>query len=82
MGIMSIREFNANVSAAIARVEAGEIIEITKNNRTVAELRPKRGPHDPEWVRASEEMMAIMRRGIDLGGQKFTEEDKYGDAEL
>ena len=42
MTIMSIREFNANVSKALARAEAGEVIEITRNGKPVAELRPKR----------------------------------------
>lgn len=82
MGVMSIREFNANVSSAIARAEAGETIEITKNNRTVAELRPKRGAHDVEWNRASKAMADIMKRGLDLGGKSLSTEDKYGDAEL
>ena len=31
MGVMSVRELNANLSKALARAEAGEVIEITKN---------------------------------------------------
>lgn len=82
MGVMSVREFHANVSSAISRAEAGEVIEITKNNRTVAELRLRRGAHDVEWNRASKEMVEIMREGFDLQGIRPTEEDKYGDALL
>ena len=33
MGVMSIRELNANLSKALARAEAGEVIEITKNGK-------------------------------------------------
>lgn len=82
MGVMSVREFNANASRAIARAEAGETIEITKNNRTVAELRPKRGAHDDQWNRASERMIDIMGKGLHLGGATVKAEDKYGDAAL
>lgn len=82
MGVMSVREFNANSSRAIARAEAGETIEITKNNRTVAELRPKRGAHDIEWNAASKRMIDVMRKGLHLGGAPITAEDKYGDASL
>ena len=42
MGVMSIREFNANVSKAFARVEAGETIDITRNGEIIAEVAPKR----------------------------------------
>lgn len=79
---MTITEFRRHADAALARAEAGEIIEITKNNRTVAELRPKRGAHDVEWNAASREMIDLMRIGFHLGGGPFTAEDKYGDAEV
>lgn len=36
MGVMSIREFNANTSAAFAKVEAGETIEVTKDGKVIA----------------------------------------------
>ena len=82
MGVMSVRELNANVSSAIARAEAGEIIEITKNNRTVAELRPKRHARDAAWTAASQKVDEIMRRGFNLGGTPATIEDRYGDVDL
>lgn len=78
MGVLSIREFNANVSKAIARVEAGETIAIMKNGRVVAELRPRSDDRSAEWKRAYEESAAMMRQGLDLGIGKVTIEDKYG----
>ena len=33
MGVMSIREFNKNASAAFAKVVAGETLEISKNGK-------------------------------------------------
>ena len=41
MGVMSIREFNQNTSAAFAKVEAGETLDITKNGKVIAEIREK-----------------------------------------
>jgi antitoxin (DNA-binding transcriptional repressor) of toxin-antitoxin stability system len=63
MTLMSIREFNANTSKAIARAEAGEVIEITRNGKPVAELRKNR-MDDPEVRAAYERMIARMKTGI------------------
>lgn len=66
MGVMSIREFNANTSAAFAKVEAGESFDITKNGKVIAEIRPKRKNRmdDPDYREKWEKMMAMMRKGI------------------
>jgi prevent-host-death family protein len=66
MGVMSIRELNANLSKAVARAEAGEVIDITKNGKPIAELRakPKNRMADPEFRAARERMLARMERGI------------------
>ncbi len=66
MGVMSIREFNKNVSAAFAKVEAGESLEISKNGRVFAEIRPKRinKMDDPEYRANYEKMLALMREGL------------------
>ncbi len=66
MGVISIREFNQNASAAFAKVEAGEVLEITKNGKVFAELRPKRANKmdDPTFRAAYERMVERMERGI------------------
>lgn len=66
MGVMSIREFNANTSAAFAKVEAGESFDITKNGKVIAEIRPKRMNRmdDPDHRAKWEKMMEGMREGI------------------
>jgi antitoxin (DNA-binding transcriptional repressor) of toxin-antitoxin stability system len=66
MGVMSIREFNKNVSAALAKVEAGETIKITSNGKVIANVVPERVNHmeDPEYRAAHEEMMALLRKGL------------------
>jgi antitoxin (DNA-binding transcriptional repressor) of toxin-antitoxin stability system len=77
MGAMSIREFNANTSAAFAMVEAGETIEVTKNGKVIAEVRPKRASRmdDPEFRKHWLAMMEGLKEGIPgLGGPASYEE--------
>lgn len=78
MGVMSIREFNANASAAFAKVEAGETLEITKNGKVIAEVRPKKANRmdDPEFRAAYERMLASMREGIPGLTGPFTYEER------
>ena len=59
MGVMSIREFNANSSKAFAKVEAGETLDITKNGKVFAEIRPKQKNRmdDPDFQRKWESMI-------------------------
>ncbi len=79
MGSLSVRELNANISKALARVEAGEILDISRNGKVIAELRPKAPVRDAAWQKAYEESVALLRRGLPLGIGKVTPEDKYGD---
>ncbi len=80
----TVRDANQNFSKLIAEVERGETVLITKNGRTVAELRPRADDprQDPEWRSAYERMVKLMAdtpaTGFRVG--KITEDDKYGDA--
>jgi antitoxin (DNA-binding transcriptional repressor) of toxin-antitoxin stability system len=78
MGVMSIREFNANSSKAFAKVEAGETLDITKNGKVFAEIRPKQKSRmdDPEFQRKWEAMMMSMREGIPGLKGPFTYEER------
>jgi prevent-host-death family protein len=80
MGVMSVREFNANVTRAIARAEAGEVIEITRNGKPVAELRPRRQNRmdDPEFRAAYERMVTRMKEGIPGLSGPATYEERTG----
>jgi prevent-host-death family protein len=79
----TVRDANQNFSKLIAEVERGETVLITKNGRTVAELRPRADDprEDPAWRAAYEEMLRLMNEtpatGFRVG--KITKEDKYGD---
>jgi prevent-host-death family protein len=78
MGVMSVRELNANLSKALARAEAGEIIEITKNGKPIVELRakPKNRMDDPEFRAARERLLESMREGIPGLKGPFTYEER------
>jgi antitoxin (DNA-binding transcriptional repressor) of toxin-antitoxin stability system len=78
MGVMSIREFNKNASAAFAKVAAGESFDISKNGEVFAEIRPKRKNRmdDPEYRANYEKMLASMREGISGLKAPFTYEER------
>jgi antitoxin (DNA-binding transcriptional repressor) of toxin-antitoxin stability system len=66
MGVMSIREFNANTSKAFAQVEAGETIKVTRNGKIIANVIPERSNpmDDPEYRAKHELMMELLRKGL------------------
>ncbi len=75
MPYMSITEFNRNVSAAIARVEKGEELTLTRHGKQVARLSAP----DLEKRRAQKEadltlLREIMRAGMNFGGPATYEE--------
>lgn len=66
MGMMSIRELNANMSKAVARAEAGETIDITRNGKVVAELRAKKlnRMDDPALRAARDALLKHLETGM------------------
>jgi prevent-host-death family protein len=76
--MVSVRELNANVSASLARVEAGETLTITKNGRIVAELRPPRPTwmDDPEKRAVVERGLAVLKEGIPGFGSPASYEER------
>ena len=68
MGIMSIREFNANVSKAIAAVEAGDDIVLTRNGIRVARITREGLESDAQREADLNRLRELMSEGIDFGG--------------
>lgn len=66
MGILSIREFNNNVSKALARVAAGETLTITNKGQVFAEVRPKKPSKldDPAFRAAYERLVSGLAEGV------------------
>lgn len=84
MKTINALEADRNFAQLLADVERGETVFITKDGRTVAEIRPMTHDRraDPEWMAAHERMLAVMRSWPKTGYRvgKITEDDKYGDA--
>ncbi len=80
MGALSVRELNNNLSAAIARVEAGEVLTVTKHGKPVLEMRPKPANKmdDPAWRAAYERMLAGLREGVPCLTAPATYEERTG----
>ena len=92
MSIVSVRELNANVSAVVARVEAGEILTLTKRGRQIADIVLRQSAQhvrlaaisensppsrgSPEWQAAYDRMVANMAKGFRRGG-RVTYDDKH-----
>ena len=77
---MSIREFNANTSKALARAEAGEVIKITRNGKPAVRLIPDRPNQmdDPEYKAAYERMVKGFETGIPGLSGPATYEERTG----
>jgi antitoxin (DNA-binding transcriptional repressor) of toxin-antitoxin stability system len=82
MGALSIRELNSNISKALARVEAGETLDILRNGKVIAELRPKDRKSNEAWRRAYKESVKILKEGLPGRIGQISEEDRYGNADL
>ena len=82
LGALSIRELNSNISKALARVEAGETLDIMRNGKVIAELRPKDRKRNEVWRKAYKESVRTLRKGLPGKIGNITEKDKYGDADL
>lgn len=80
MGVMTTRELNANVSQALARAEAGEILSITRNGKPVAEIRPAQPVRDEQWHAARARLEELMQRKWGAYSGKITYEDRHGPA--
>ncbi len=84
MGVMTAREFYLNKSKILARVEAGETIDVTKHGRPVARVtpvdapstpRPERGT--PEWQAAYDRMVRTMDENSFNWGGRVNYADKH-----
>lgn len=79
MATLSVRELNSNISKALARVEAGETLEITRNGKVVAELRAKKVDRkaDPVWRASFDALMVDVEKGVPFG-RRFDHDERTG----
>jgi antitoxin (DNA-binding transcriptional repressor) of toxin-antitoxin stability system len=69
MTYMSITEFNRNISEALARVEKGEEISITRRGKPIAVVhKPERVATAAERAKVVEHLRAIFEKGLQFDG--------------
>jgi prevent-host-death family protein len=75
---VSIRELQQNLKAVMARVERGEVVEVTRHRRPVARLEPvKRTSPPQDWPDLEERTRAVFgKRTIVPGGSKIVTESR------
>jgi prevent-host-death family protein len=66
MGVIPARDLRNHTAEVLRRVEAGEEIEVLKDNRPVAKIIPL--SRRPQWLPASEIGPALARLGPDSTG--------------
>ncbi len=77
MSAISVRELNGAVSKVIARVAAGEVIDVTKSGKIVAEIRPK-SVSDARREAARQRLLQMMEHGIPVGAPASYDERTGG----
>ena len=79
MRTVGARDANQKFAELLRQVESGEEITITRNGKPVARLSPARRKTRSERERkaAIAEMVSLMRRGLDLGGRRYTRDEMH-----
>ena len=76
---VSLREANQNFSSCIAEVEAGERLVLLRRGKPVAEIIPYSAKKrlDPKREAARKELIALMCKGIPMGGVPPTRDEMH-----
>jgi prevent-host-death family protein len=81
MRTVGAREANQQFSRLLKEAENGKHITITRNGKAVAQLGPiesSRPIQDPKArKKAIERMVRLMKKGIDLGGRRYTRDEMH-----
>jgi prevent-host-death family protein len=78
MKTISARDANQKFSKLLNEVAAGQEVVITRRGEPVARLSPvTRKPMTRERARAIKRMVAMMNRGVNLGGLTFKRDELY-----
>ena len=74
---VSLREANQKFATCIAEVEAGERLVLLRRGKPVAEIIPYSKRVDPKREAARKELIAIMRKGVRMGGVPPTRDEMH-----
>jgi len=74
---VSLREANQKFATCIAEVEAGERLILLRRGKPVAEIVPYSKRVDPKREAARKELIALMRKGVRMGGVPPTRDEMH-----
>ncbi len=79
MKTISAREANQRFSKILAEAENGEEVTITRYGRAVALMLPltRSERKEAERIEAHKCLMKLLRKGLHLGGRKFTRDEMH-----
>ncbi len=79
MKTVSAREANQRFSKILAEAENGEEVTITRYGRAVAQMLPltRSERNEAERIEAHKSLMKLLRKGLHLGGRKFTRDEMH-----
>ncbi len=78
MKTVSAREANQSFSRLLGEAARGEEVIITKRGKPIAKLVSVTGSDKgAEWEEARERLMKRLRRGVKLGGRKYTRDEMH-----
>jgi prevent-host-death family protein len=76
MRSVTARQANQGFSQILKEAESGEPVIITRRGRPVAVLGPYRA-EAADRDRAIERVVELMRKGLSLGGRRFTRDEMH-----
>ena len=75
MGVISMREFNANISRAFSRVDAGEEVIVTRQGKKPIRLLPADlSEKEERREKALKTLRELLDEGLNIGGPATYEE--------
>ena len=77
MRSVTAREANQAFSRILQEAERGESVVITRRGQPVAVIAPYRAADVPERERAIDHIVALMHRGLPIGGRRFTRDEMH-----
>lgn len=77
MRAITAREANQSFSRILQDAENGETLVVTRRGKPVAVIAPYRPANATDRERAIEHVIALMRKGVSLGGRRFTRDEMH-----
>jgi len=77
MRSVTAREANQAFSRILQEAERGESVVITRRGQPVAVIAPYRAADVREREQAIDHIVALMHRGLPIGGRRFTRDEMH-----